>query len=260
MIAVCDVQQAVRERQKAIVDAKYGDNACSMYNDFRELLARPDLDAVVIAVPEHWHPLIGIEAARRGKHMYYEKPLSLTLEQGKAVREAVERAGVAFQFGTQQRSGRDYRFACELVRNGRIGQLQTIAVGSPGAPPKQLPPEGTDPVPPGFDWNMWLGPAPWTEYSELRVSALWMHIYDYGLGSIDGAYGIHDVDIAQWMNNADSTGPLHESCDGNAEVPTVPERPWTGGGRDRNGRMDLREPAGSGDASGFAHEIGDRTE
>jgi hypothetical protein len=163
---------------------------------------------VLIATPEHWHPLIGIEAARRGKHMYYEKPLSLTLEQGKAVREAVRRYGVAFQFGTQQRSSQYYRFTCELVRNGRIGQLQTIAVGSPGAPPKPLPPEKPDPVPPGFDWDMWLGPAPWTAYSDLRVSALWMSIYDYGLGSMDGAYGIHDIDIAQWVNDADHTGPV----------------------------------------------------
>lgn len=208
VIGLCDVQQTVREKQKSIVDAAYGDNSCSTYNDFRELLARPDLDAVLIAAPEHWHPLIGIEAARRGKHMYYEKPLSLTVEQGKAVREAVRRYGVVFQFGTQQRSSPFYRFTCELVRNGRIGQLKTVVVGSSGGPGKRLDPERIDPVPPGFDWDMWLGPAPWTPYSDLRVSALWMHIYDYGLGGMDGAYGIHDIDIAQWVNDADDTGPI----------------------------------------------------
>lgn len=206
--AVCDVQQANRERAETLVNNRYGSKECVSYNDFRELLERPDIDAVLIATGERWHPLIAIEAANRGKHMYCEKPLSLSVAEAKAVREAVNRNGVAFQFGTQQRSSFMYRQAVELVRNGRIGQLKTIMVGTVRSPSNRL--FGTPKEPPlGFDWDMWLGPSPWAPYSEMRVSVdAWLFISDYGLGCLDGAWGIHDIDIAQWVNNADNTGPI----------------------------------------------------
>ena len=206
--AVCDVRQAHRERAKSIVDRYYKDTACAKHHDFRELLARPDVDAVMIATPEHWHPLIGIEAARRGKHMYYEKPMSVSVAEAKAVRQAVKRYGVVFQFGTQQRSSQAYRFTCELVRNGRIGQLQTVMIGSAGGRYDHIPDRPPQPVPQGFDYDMWLGPAPWAPYCDERVSRTWMFISDYGLGCLGGAWGIHDVDIAQWVNDSDGVGPV----------------------------------------------------
>ncbi len=213
--AICDVRRQHRERAKKMVDEKYGDTNCAVYNDFRELLARPDIDAVLIAVPDHWHALIGLEAARRGKHMYYEKPMGVTFTEAAAMREAVHRSGVVFQFGTQQRSSDDFRFACELARNGRIGQLQKIIVAS--APSQSIAPQPVQPVPDGLDYNFWLGPAPWAEYTYLRTTRNWTLIYDYSLGCLSGAWGIHDVDIAQWANGADDTGPI--SAEGWAEFP-----------------------------------------
>jgi hypothetical protein len=147
LVAVCDVRESHRRRAKDRVDDYYGDAACSMYDDFRELLAREDVDAVVIAVPDHWHALIGLEAARRGKDMYYEKPMAMSVAEGQAVRRAVHRYGVIFQFGTQQRSSENYRLACELVRNGRIGRLETMMIGS--AVPPHMPLQPSQPVPPG---------------------------------------------------------------------------------------------------------------
>jgi predicted dehydrogenase len=208
--AVCDVRQATLEKIKAAVDGQYGDSSCGAYADFRELLARPDIDAVMIATGENWHPLVGIEAARRGKHMYCEKPLSTTLAEGLALRQAVEKHGVVFQFGTQQRSSHNYRHTAELVRNGYIGEVRTIMIGSAGgATPKPLDPETLKEPPPGFDYDMWLGPAPYVPYSDVRVSlSAWLFIRDYGLGSLGGAWGVHDVDAAQFFLDADDTTPI----------------------------------------------------
>jgi predicted dehydrogenase len=206
--AICDVRQEHRERAKALVDKHYNDNNCALHHDFRELLGRPDIDAVLIATPENWHPLVGIEAARRGKHMYYEKPLSTTLAEGQAVHDAIERYGVVFQFGTQQRSSYNYRFTAELVRNGYIGELKQIMIGSAGGGYNREQPEVIKEPPPGFDYDFWLGPAPYVPYSDVRVSRAWMFIRDYGIGCLDGAWGIHDVDAAQWFNDSDGTTPI----------------------------------------------------
>jgi hypothetical protein len=215
VVAVCDLRRKFREKAKATVDQRYGDNGCTMYQDFRELLARPDIDAVCIATPDHWHALIAIEAARSRKDMYMEKPADVHVAAAQALREAVSRYGVVFQFGTQQRSSQEFRLCCELVRNGRIGKLHTIVVGSlPGMvfanQPLQPPPDPSE-----FDYDMWLGPAPWSPYTFQRSASraegspgYWMHIHDYGLGCLSGAWGIHHVDIAQWGNNTDDTGPL----------------------------------------------------
>ena len=205
--AICDVQQSRREQQKALVDKQYGDSSAKTYNDFRELLDRKDIDAVMIATGERWHPIIAAEAARRGKHIYCEKPLGLTVADAKAVRSAVRQSGVVFQFGTQQRSTAYFRNACELVRNGKIGQLQKIVIGCSG-PSGRRETEQPAPVPEGFDWNLWLGPSPWAPYSDVRASVTWLAIYDYGLGSIGGSWGVHDIDIAQWVNNSDHTAPV----------------------------------------------------
>lgn len=208
VVAICDVQESACQRSKGFVDRAYGDKSCATYNDFREVLERKDIDALMLAPGERWTPYIGAEAARLGKHMFYEKPLSVTVEEAKAVRSAVQRTGIAFQFGTQQRSSVYFRTACELARNGKIGQLQKVVIGCSG--PTQVPSGAEKPAEPpaGFDWDMWLGPAPWVPYSDLRVSVLWLAIYDYGLGCIGGVWGIHDIDIAQWVNNSDHTTPV----------------------------------------------------
>ena len=133
VVAVCDVRGSQRRKARNIVDQHYDNKACATYNDFCELIARKDIDAVSIAPPDHWHVLIGLEAARAGKDMYYEKPVGLSLSADKTLRNVVNRYGVVFQLGTQQRSDSNFRFACELVRNGRIGKLHTILVGVPGS-------------------------------------------------------------------------------------------------------------------------------
>ena len=215
VVAVCDLRRKFRERAKQVVDQRYGDSGCRMYHDYRELLARPDIDAVLIATPDHWHALIAIEAARNGKDMYMEKPVDVHVAAAKALRRAVNRYGVVFQFGTQQRSDRGFRFGCELVRNGRIGKLQTIVVGSVQGLELPNQPLQPQPDPAEFDYDMWLGPAPWSPYTFERAASraegspgYWMHIHDYCLGCLSGAWGIHHVDIAQWGNNSDDTGPL----------------------------------------------------
>jgi len=207
VVAICDVQETARQAAKQLVDARNGDKACALYSDFRELLERKDIDAVLMAPGERWTPLMGIAAARHGKHMYYEKPCALTGEGAKAVRDVVKKSGVVFQWGAQQRSSFYFRNACEMVRNGRIGQLKTIAIASSGGGGRQ-PQEVPEPVPPGFDWDMWLGPAPYVPYSKLRTSVIWLRISDYGLGNLAGGWGIHDIDIAQWVNDADNTLPV----------------------------------------------------
>ena len=215
LVAACDLREAFRQRAKRRIDERYGNRDAKTYHDFRALLARPDIDAVCVATPDHWHALIGIEAARNGKDMYLEKPADVHVAAAQALRQAINEYGVVFQFGTQQRSSRDFRRACELVRNQRIGKLQTIVVGSvPGA---TLPNQATQPEPDPreFDYNMWLGPAPWAPYTYERAASraegspgYWMHIHDYGLGCLSGAWGIHHIDIAQWSNGTDDTGPL----------------------------------------------------
>jgi len=204
--AVCDVSLDRRIKAKRLVDTRYGNQDCEVYNDFRELLSREDIDAVVIATPDHWHTLIGIEAARQGKDMYYEKPLSLFFRECQAMRKAINQYGVVFQHGTQQRSDERFRFACELVRNGKIGKLQRIVIGS--ASYNQVSVQPIEPVPEGFDYEMWLGPAPWAPYTTLRCTRNFTLIYDYSIGCISGAWGIHHVDIVQWALDADHTGPV----------------------------------------------------
>jgi hypothetical protein len=204
--AICDVRREHRDRAKQAVDEHYGDSACASYADYRELLADPGIDAVLIAVPDHWHSLIGIEAARRGKSMYYEKPMGVSVAQAKAVREAVRRTGVVFQFGTQQRSDDRFRFACELARNGRLGVLESVLIGS--ANYKPIPDQPEEAVPAGLDYDFWLGPAPRVPFNTIRCTRNWTLISDYSLGCVGGAWGIHPVDIAQWAANADGGGPV----------------------------------------------------
>lgn len=216
IIAVCDVREEHRLRAKKQIDGRYNNTDCSTYNDFCELLARDDINAVTVVVPDHWHALIGQEAARRHKDMYYEKPLSLSIVESKAIRAAVKQNNVVFQFGTQQRSDQEFRHAIELVRNGRIGELVGVKIGS--ASYEQIPKQPEQPVPDGFDYDRWLGPAPCAPYTFERCTNKWTLISDYSLGCVSGAWGIHSVDMVQWANRSDNATPV--STEGNGVFPT----------------------------------------
>jgi predicted dehydrogenase len=213
--AVCDVNATDRNLAVEFANKRYGSQECKGYNDFRDLLSRKDIDAVLIAVPDHWHALIGIEAARQGKHMYYEKPLSLFFRECQAMRQAINRYGVVFQHGTQQRSDERFRFACELARNEKLGVLERITIGSASYTPVGVQPE--EPVPDWLDYDLWLGPAPRVPYTHLRCTRNFTLIYDHSVGCISGAYGIHHVDIAQWAVDADLTGPVE--VEGRGSIP-----------------------------------------
>ena len=196
VVAVCDVKSDVLKAGQELVNKHYQGTGCATYKDFRQLLARDDIDVVLVATPDHWHVLAALAAVRAGKDVYLEKPMGLSLAQDQALRTAVHRHGRVFQFGTQQRSSRDFRFACELALCGRLGKLHTINVWSPGSS------QGGDPtpvpVPEWLDYEMWLGPAPFTPYTKDRCSnALWWFISDYALGFIAG-WGVHPLDIALW--------------------------------------------------------------
>lgn len=211
--AVCDVFGSQRKKAKNFVDEYYGSKNCAACNDFRELIARDDIDAISMATPDHWHVLIGLASARAGKDMYFEKPVAVSLEQAQALRAAIHRHKTVFQLGTQQRSSRNFRFACELVRNERIGKLRTTMVGAPAS--WAIPSQPTQPVPKDLDYEMWLGPAPLAPYTYQRCRpyndkesySTWYHISDYCLGFIAN-WGIHHLDIAQWGNGTDHTTPI----------------------------------------------------
>ena len=213
VVAVCDVNEEQRAKGKKVVDTFYSNSDCATHQDFRELIARPDIDAVQITTPDHWHPLIAIEAARHGKHMYQEKPMGWSFRAAHAVEKAVQESGVVFQFGTQQRSDGKFRFACELVRNGKIGQLKTILVGVPGSV-ASCPIQPVEYVPKELDYDLWLGPAPKAPYCYQRSRpytqkdgwSTWYSISDYCMGMI-GNWGVHHLDIAQWGNNSELSGP-----------------------------------------------------
>jgi len=221
MVAVCDVDAGRRGRAKQEVEDFYAAAAgadayagCEAYRDFRDLLARDDIDAVMIATPDHWHALPVIEAARAGKDMYCEKPLSLTIAEGRAMSDAVRRYGRVFQTGSQQRSDGRFRQACELVRNGRIGRLHTMTAGLPTG--HAIEPQPTMPVPEGFDYGFWLGPSPWAPYTEKRCHYQFRWIFDYSGGQVTD-WGAHHVDIAQWGHGSEMTGPV--AVEGRGEFP-----------------------------------------
>jgi predicted dehydrogenase len=205
VVAVCDVDRAHRDEAKRVVDEQYGSVGCRAYNDFRELLAREDLDAVCTAVPDHWHAIPAIEAARAGIDVYGEKPFARSIREGRAMVSAVERYGRVWQTGSWQRSVGSFRRACELVRNGRLGKVHLIEVGLPGSSSTGVhPPE---PVPDGLDWDLWLGPAPRAEYTGARCHFNWRWLTDYSGGGLTD-WGGHHIDIAHWAMGLDETGPV----------------------------------------------------
>lgn len=207
VLAVCDVDTAHRNRARDTVNARYGNNDCATYNDFREVLARNDIDAISLATPDHWHGVIAVAAARAGKDIYGEKPLAYTISEGRAVVDAVQRHGVVWQTGSWQRSQQHFRFGCELVRNGRIGIVHTVRVGLPHG--NSIDNRGTQPapIPEGFDYDMWLGPAPWRPYNPSRCHWNFRWISDYSGGQLTDWAG-HHCDIANWGMGTEYSAPV----------------------------------------------------
>jgi len=212
VIAVCDVDSGHLERAKKIVNSHYANNkttgtykGCTVYKDFREVIARSDIDAVVISTPDHWHALISVLAARAGKDVFCEKP-TLTVHEGRVVSDTIKRYNRVYQTASENRSLHVYHRMCELVRNGRIGKLHSIRVGLPSGPRKPGNPTPM-PVPKELDYEMWLGPAPWAPYTKDRLHYDWRWILDYSGGQLTD-WGAHLVNIAQWGNDTDHTGPV----------------------------------------------------
>jgi len=201
--AVCDVDQLHREEAAQMVKDRQKKKV-GVYKDFRELLERPDIDAVLIAVPDHWHTLIALAAIQAGKDVYCEKPLTLTVDEGKHLVAAARRYGTVFQTGSQQRSDNRFRQACELVRNGKIGKLQKVTTHIGSIDSGRWEPSRTPP--PNLDWNFWLGQAPYVDYAPNRVHYEFRWFSDYSGGKMTD-WGAHHNDIAQWGIGADGSGP-----------------------------------------------------
>jgi predicted dehydrogenase len=204
-IAVCDVDPNNLKIAREMVNKKYGNTDCATYGDFREVLARDDIDAVMISTPDHWHVPISIAAAKAGKDVECEKP-TLTIAEGRVLCDVMKRYGRVFQWSTEDRAVDVYHRMCELVRNGRIGKVHTIRVELPAGPdtpgnPKPMP------VPNGFDYDMWLGPAPWAPYTKDRIHWNFRWILDYSGGMLTD-WGAHLLDGAQWGNDTEHTGPV----------------------------------------------------
>ncbi|MFN0067075.1 MAG: Gfo/Idh/MocA family protein [Limisphaerales bacterium] len=218
VVAVCDCDRTRRDNGRKIVEDFYakktgaGGARCLAFTDFRDVLARPDVDAVVIATPDHWHAVIGVAAAEAKKDIYCEKPLTQSIAEARALVRAVRRNSRVFQTGSQQRSSPEFLKACELVRNGAIGRIQEVhvAIGGPGVW-CDLPAEEPEP---GLDWNLWLGPAPFRAYhSELSPRGVhrhfpnWRRYREYGGGMVTD-WGAHHFDICQWGLGMDESGPV----------------------------------------------------
>ncbi|MBK7979147.1 MAG: Gfo/Idh/MocA family oxidoreductase [Ignavibacteriae bacterium] len=219
VVAVCDIDKNHLMEGKNQVDTYYGNNDCATYHSYEEIIARNDIDVLSIAVPDHWHAIIAIAALKAGKDVYGEKPLSHNLMEGRAICDTVKEYNRIWQTGSWQRSQNHFRFACELVRNGRIGKVHTVEVGLPSGnsdfggndiitdPPKEL------------DYERWLGPAPLAPYASARVHKSWRWNLDYGGGQLLDWIG-HHGDIAHWGLGIDNTGPV--------EISGVGEYPKTG--------------------------------
>lgn len=211
VLAVCDVFRERRESARDYVNQQYGNQDCAAYSDFEELLARPDIDVVVVATGDNWHSEASIMAARAGKDIYCEKPLSVAITESRAVADTMKRLGRIFQCGTQRRSIGNFRFAVDLARSGKLGRLKEMqAEESSGFREIYETTLPAEPEPPKeeFDWNRWLGPAVWRPYnSKYPTRGFWSAHLDFSGGSIT-EWGSHTVDLCQWANDSDHTSPI----------------------------------------------------
>jgi predicted dehydrogenase len=202
-VAVCDVDKAHRDGAKAMVDEANGTADCATYLDYRDLIERGDLDVVTTALPDHWHALPVVAAAKAGLDIFGQKPLARSIREGRAMCDAVQRYGRIWQTGSWQRSVRHFRQGAELVRNGRIGKVHRVEVGLPTGNLNE--PRPIQPVPPGLDWDRWVGPAPMAPYRGICHGS-WRSILDYSAGLLTD-WGGHHIDIAHWGLGFDRTGP-----------------------------------------------------
>jgi len=204
-LAACDVHDSQRNRSLNSINKRNGTKDAKGYLDFREMIARGDLNACVIAVPDQWHAMPAIACAKAGIDVYGEKPLARSIREARAMANAVHRYERVWQTGSQQRSSDRFRYACELVRNGRIGKVHRIEVGLPtgrgGGDPKEVP------VPEGLDWNRWLGPAPYKPYTNGICHFNWRWFMDYSGGQLTDWAG-HHIDIAHWGVGLERKGPV----------------------------------------------------
>jgi predicted dehydrogenase len=227
IVAVCDVNREsseywsqspggrdVARREVEAHEAQFtrsgNYDGCAVFSDYRELLAREDIDTVLIDTPDHWHARQVVDAVAAGKDIYCQKPLSLTIDEGKIMRDAVRRRDCVFQTGSQQRSAASFSRAVNLVRNGYIGRLTEVRVGLPGGRPDfalNAHRKQPEPVPEGFDYDFWLGPAPRAPYAPARCHVSFRWIYDYSGGQVTD-WGAHHVDCAMWGGGVDRTGPV----------------------------------------------------
>jgi len=205
VIAVCDVDANHCNRAKDAVNQAYSNTDCIAYNDFREILSRGDIDTVLIATPDHWHAILSIHAAKASKDIYCEKPISLTIAEGRAVADTMKRMGTVYQSGTQRRSNACFRFAVEIAQSGMLGRLHTLHCYYHNGP--TCPPQSPQPIPEGFDYDMWLGPAPYEYYTGARCHGSFRWHYDYSGGQLTDL-GAHFNDLAQWANGTQYTGPV----------------------------------------------------
>lgn len=216
VVAVCDVDRQRRETAQARVEQHYTAimgheyTGCAAYNDFREIIARDDIDAIANCTPDHWHVIPAIMAARAGKDVICEKPLTLTVEEGRVLCDVVAEHGTVFQTASENRSIDTYIRICELVRNGRIGKLQHIEVTLPAGNESRgdnFDDREPQPVPEGFDYDMWLGQAPWAPYCPARCHGSFRWNLDYSGGRLTD-WGAHLIDLAQWANDTERSGPV----------------------------------------------------
>lgn len=227
VVAVCDVNResdgywdnaiAGREPARRHVNSYYAQNkpsgvfnGCAVYADFRPMISRPDIDAIEVATPDHWHAYLSVESMKAGKAVYCQKPLSLTISDGRAIADASKKYNAVFQCGSQQRSERNFRLACEFVRNGGIGKLKRVVCGLPSGWPdfgKTAQFKTPTPVPDGLNYDFWLGPAPEAPYCKGRVGVNFRWIKDYSGGQLTD-WGGHHPDIAQWGMGTELTGPI----------------------------------------------------
>jgi predicted dehydrogenase len=211
VVALCDVDDArIAEAKKMFADA-------NTFKDFRQVVTRKDVDVVICGTVDHWHTLISMAAMNQGKDVYCEKPLTLTIDEGKHLVAAGRRTGRILQTGSQQRSDKNFRLACELVRNGRVGKLKHIDVWLPAGP--RLGPFAPGPIPAGFDWNVWMGPTAQTPYVKEKGHGTFRYWWDYSGGTMTD-WGAHHNDIALWALGLDRSGPV--SVEGKPLVKMIP--------------------------------------
>ena len=208
-VAITDVQRSRRDEGKQLVDTHYGDTDCTVYRDLREMLARKDIDAVLVATGDRWHTPASILAAEAGKDVYCEKPCGLTIANIENIAAAMKQAGRIFQAGTQRRSVSQFQAAVKMAREGQLGKLQTLraSVYEPMIRNEWLPAEPTPPRE-ECDWNLGLGPCPWRPYNSSYVAGKWRTQFDFESGARLLDWGTHTVDMCQWANGADGTTPV----------------------------------------------------